>query len=64
MPERAVEPRRLYGPRVAALRNQATRHTGAAPGNGTLVDLRPGAPADKSVPLADEDVQEIVETAA
>ena len=30
-PDRAVEPRRLYGTRVAALRNQATHPTGAPP---------------------------------
>jgi hypothetical protein len=31
MPDRAVEPRGLYGPRVAALKNQATHPTGAPP---------------------------------
>ena len=29
--DRAVEPRGLYGPRVAELRNQAPTHTGAPP---------------------------------
>ena len=48
MPDRAVEPRWLYGPRVAALRNQATHHTGAPPAPGPHSSARTRRQAPKT----------------
>ena len=47
MPDRAVEPHRLYGPRVAALRNQATYHTGDPPAPGPHSSARTRRQAPK-----------------
>ena len=41
------EPRRLYGPRVAALRNQAPHHTGAPPASGPHSSARTRRQAPK-----------------